>query len=67
MSSARHDLSSATAAILCGGLGTRLAPMVADRPKALAEIAGRPFLHYLLEQVAGSGLRRALPPEAATA
>lgn len=36
-------------AILCGGLGTRLRSAVADRPKALAEVAGRPFLAWLLD------------------
>ena len=41
-----------TAAILCGGLGTRLRSAVADRPKALAPVRGRPFLTYLLDQLA---------------
>jgi len=43
-----------TAAILAGGLGTRLRPVVADRPKVLAEVRGRPFLAYLLDQVAAA-------------
>lgn len=30
--------------ILCGGLGTRLKPVVADKPKILAPIRNRPFL-----------------------
>jgi D-glycero-alpha-D-manno-heptose 1-phosphate guanylyltransferase len=37
--------------ILAGGLGTRLRPVVSDRPKPVAEVAGRPFLEHLLEQV----------------
>ena len=41
-----------TAAILAGGLGTRLRSVVKDRPKVLAEIGGRPFLAYLLDQLA---------------
>ena len=36
------------AVVLAGGLGTRLRPVVRDRPKSMAEIAGRPFLEYLL-------------------
>lgn len=46
-----------TAAILAGGLGTRLRSVVKDRPKVLAEIGGCPFLGYLLDQLAVSGLR----------
>jgi len=46
-----------TAAILVGGLGTRLRPAVADRPKVLAAVAGRPFLTYLLDQLARAGIR----------
>ena len=44
--------------ILAGGLGTRLRSVVADRPKVLAPVAGRPFLAYLLEQVRSAGVRR---------
>ena len=45
-----------TAAILCGGLGTRLRSVVADRPKALAPVRGRPFLTYLLDQLAAASV-----------
>jgi D-glycero-alpha-D-manno-heptose 1-phosphate guanylyltransferase len=34
--------------ILAGGAGTRLRPVVKDIPKPMADINGRPFLHYLL-------------------
>jgi NDP-sugar pyrophosphorylase family protein len=50
-------LADATAAILAGGLGTRLRPRIADRPKVLALVHGRPYLSYLLEQLAGAGVR----------
>ena len=46
---AKHDL---TAAVLAGGTGTRLRAVVADRPKPLAIVAGRPFLEYVLDQIA---------------
>ena len=52
-----QSLTDLTAAILVGGFGTRLRPVVADRPKVLAEVRGRPFLAYLLDQVAAAGLR----------
>jgi D-glycero-alpha-D-manno-heptose 1-phosphate guanylyltransferase len=45
------------AIILAGGLGTRLRERVADRPKAMAPVAGRPFLDYLLEWLERGGCR----------
>lgn len=50
-------LEEVTAAILAGGLGTRLRSRIANRPKVLAPIGGRPHLAYLLEQLAGAGVR----------
>jgi NDP-sugar pyrophosphorylase family protein len=50
--------SSAEAIILCGGLGTRLRSVVPDRPKALAEVAGRPFLEWLLRSLRAQGVGR---------
>jgi NDP-sugar pyrophosphorylase family protein len=52
--------SKFTAAILAGGLGTRLRTVVADRPKVMAEIHGRPFLSYLLDQLLSAGFRSAI-------
>jgi NDP-sugar pyrophosphorylase family protein len=46
-----------TAAILVGGRGTRLRPAVADCPKVLAPVGGRPFLAHLLDQLTPTGLR----------
>lgn len=40
------------ALILAGGKGTRLASVVRDRAKPVAEVAGRPFLALLLAHVA---------------
>ena len=51
-------LSSVTAALLAGGLGTRLRSVVADQPKVLAKVRGRAFLSYLLEQVATAGIKK---------
>ncbi len=47
-----------TAVILAGGLGTRLRPVIGDRPKVLAPVSGRPFLAYLLDQLATAGMRK---------
>jgi D-glycero-alpha-D-manno-heptose 1-phosphate guanylyltransferase len=52
-----QDLSDMTAAILAGGLGTRLRSVVADRPKVLAEVQRRPFLEYLLDQLSAAKVR----------
>ena len=43
---------STTAIILAGGLGTRLRSAIGETPKSLAQIAGRPFLVYLLSYLA---------------
>lgn len=51
------SLTGTTVAILAGGRGTRLRSVVSDRPKVLAEVRGRPFLTYLLDQVAEAGAR----------
>ena len=44
--------------ILCGGLGTRLQPVLKDRPKPMAPINGRPFLDLVLDHVLSHGFRR---------
>jgi D-glycero-alpha-D-manno-heptose 1-phosphate guanylyltransferase len=46
------------AIVLAGGLGTRLAGVVAARPKALAEIAGRPFLDWQLDYLTTQPIER---------
>ena len=51
------QLAGLSAAILAGGLGTRLRSVVADRPKVLAPVAGKPYLAHLLEQLARAGIR----------
>jgi MurNAc alpha-1-phosphate uridylyltransferase len=42
--------------ILAGGRGTRLGPLTQDLPKALVDIAGRPFLEYQLELLRTGGM-----------
>jgi D-glycero-alpha-D-manno-heptose 1-phosphate guanylyltransferase len=47
-----------TGVILAGGSGTRLRPILSDRPKVLAPVGGRPFLFYLLDQLSEGGIRK---------
>ena len=49
-----------TAAILVGGLGTRLRSAVPDVPKPLAPVQGRPFLDRLLDWAQREGVGRAV-------
>ena len=51
-------MTDITAAILAGGLGTRLRPALDDRPKVLAPVSGRPFLTYLLDMLQAASVRR---------
>jgi D-glycero-alpha-D-manno-heptose 1-phosphate guanylyltransferase len=48
------------AIILVGGLGTRLRGVVAQEPKPIAPVAGRPFLAWLLDRLERSGVTRAI-------
>ena len=50
------NLSDITAVILAGGMGHRLREAVSDRPKVLADVDGRPFLAYLLDNLADAGV-----------
>jgi histidinol-phosphate phosphatase family protein len=45
-------------AILAGGLAMRLRPLTETIPKALVEIAGRPFIDWQLELLAKQGVER---------
>jgi D-glycero-alpha-D-manno-heptose 1-phosphate guanylyltransferase len=44
--------------ILAGGLGTRLRSVVADLPKCMAPVNGRPFLDILIERLRRQGVAR---------
>lgn len=53
-----EDVGRLRALILCGGLGTRLRSAVAEVPKVLAPVAGRPFLDVLVAEIRRAGLHR---------
>lgn len=46
------------AVILCGGLGTRLRPITNTLPKPMVPVNSKPFLFFLLDQLAGQGIKR---------
>lgn len=47
---------SREAIILAGGLGTRLRSVVADLPKCMAPVAGKPFLSYVINHLQQQGV-----------
>lgn len=52
------DISAIPAAILAGGLATRLRPLTERIPKAMLEVAGRPFIEHQLALLRHKGIRR---------
>lgn len=44
------------AIILAGGLGTRLRSVVSHLPKCMAPVAGKPFLHFVIEHLLNQGI-----------
>ncbi len=46
--------------ILAGGLGTRLRPITEHIPKPMVEVAGRPFLEFIIAHLSGQGFNRFL-------
>jgi D-glycero-alpha-D-manno-heptose 1-phosphate guanylyltransferase len=51
-------MSDITAVILAGGKGTRLRSVVPDLPKCLAEVNGKPFIFYILDQLVEIKVKR---------
>jgi D-glycero-alpha-D-manno-heptose 1-phosphate guanylyltransferase len=51
-------LSKTDVLILVGGQGKRLRPVIADRPKPMADMGGRPFLDLLIDYASAFGVQR---------
>jgi NDP-sugar pyrophosphorylase family protein len=52
------NIADVPAAVLAGGLATRLRPITETIPKAMVEVAGRPFIDHQLALLRRNGLRR---------
>lgn len=46
------------AIVLAGGFGTRLSKVVKDVPKPMASVANRPFLAYIMDDLAENGIKK---------
>jgi len=52
------DIDSVPVALLAGGMATRLRPITEAIPKAMVEVAGRPFIEHQLDLLHRNGIRR---------
>ena len=50
----------ATAMVMAAGLGKRMRPLTATRPKPLIEVAGKPLIEHALERLEAAGVKKAV-------
>ena len=53
-------LASDTAMVMAAGLGKRMLPLTADRPKPLVEVGGRALIDLMLDHLADAGVTKAV-------
>jgi len=49
-----------TAMVMAAGLGKRMRPLTATRPKPLIEVAGKPLLDHVLDRLRAAGVEKAV-------